>query len=101
MWRAARAADSCRAGCASASPRPLQRRPDPQEASPMTVTPYAGSPYTYFDTPTAAPFGIVELMPGVRNLLEYAQLQPGEKVLILTEHTVDPVVLQAIAAGVA
>ncbi len=67
----------------------------------MTVTPYAGSPYSYLDVPTAAPNGIIELMPGVRNLLEYAQLKPGEKVLILTEHTVDPVVLQALAAGVA
>ena len=67
----------------------------------MTVTPYAGSPYSHFDMPTAAPFGIVELMPGVHNLLEYAQLRAGERVLLLTEHTVDPVVLQAIAAGAA
>src|SRR4051794_37462250 len=43
--------------------------------------------------------GIVELMPGARNLMEYAGVQAGERVLVLTEHTVDPVVLQAIAAA--
>jgi 2,5-dihydroxypyridine 5,6-dioxygenase len=64
-------------------------------------TPYAGSPFSYLDTPTAAPIGIVELMPGARNLMEYAGLGPGERVLILTEHTVDPVVLQALAAAAA
>jgi hypothetical protein len=65
------------------------------------LTPYAGAPYSYLDTGTAAPFGIVELMPGVRNLLDYAGVKSGERVLLLTEHTVDPVVIQAIAAGAA
>src|SRR3954453_6657422 len=63
--------------------------------------PYNSGPYSYFDTPTAAPMGIVELMPGARNLMEYAGVAAGERVLILTEHTVDPVVLQAIAAAAA
>lgn len=67
----------------------------------MTLTPYAGSPFSYLDTPTAAPIGIVELMPGARNLMDYAELRSGERVLILTEHTVDPVVLQALAAAAA
>lgn len=61
--------------------------------------PQTASPFSYFDTPTAAPLGIVELMPGARNLMEYAGVEAGEKVLILTEHTVDPVVLQALAAA--
>lgn len=67
----------------------------------MPLTPYAGSPYSYLDTGTAAPFGIVELMPGARNLMEYAGVQAGERLLLLTEHTVDPVVIQAIAAAAA
>jgi 2,5-dihydroxypyridine 5,6-dioxygenase len=67
----------------------------------MAHTPYAGGPFSYFDTPTVAPFGIVELMPGARNLMEYAGVRAGEKVLILTEHTVDPVVLQALGAAAA
>ena len=67
----------------------------------MEPTPYAGSPFSYFDTPTAAPLGIVELIPGARNLMEYAGVKSGERVLILTEHTVDPVVLQALTAAAA
>ncbi len=67
----------------------------------MPHTPYAGGPFSYFDTPTAAPLGIVELMPGARNLMDYAGVRSGEKVLILTEHTVDPVVLQALSAAAA
>lgn len=67
----------------------------------MPHTPYAGGPFSYFDTPTAAPLGIVELMPGAGNLMEYAGVRSGEKVLILTEHTVDPVVLQALSAAAA
>src|SRR5919204_234577 len=63
--------------------------------------PYNSGPYSYFDTPTAAPLGIVELMPGARNLMEYAGVKSGERVLILTEHTVDPVVLQALVAAAA
>ncbi|NBE97190.1 hypothetical protein FE391_30355 [Nonomuraea sp. KC401] len=67
----------------------------------MTINPYAGSPSSYVSEPAAAPYSIVELMPGVRNLCEYVRLVPGERVLLLMEHTVDPVVVQAIAAGAA
>jgi 2,5-dihydroxypyridine 5,6-dioxygenase len=70
-----------------------------QDINHVAPTPYAGSPFSYLDMPTAAPMGIVELMPGARNLMEYARLRAGERVLILTEHTVDPVVLQALAAA--
>ena len=59
------------------------------------------APYSYFDVPTAAPLGIAELMPGARNLMEYAGVRAGERVLVLTEHTVDVVVLQAIVAAAA
>jgi hypothetical protein len=69
------------------------------ESARMSHTPYAGGPFSYFDTPTAAPLGIVELMPGARNLMDYAGVTAGEKVLILAEHTVDPVVLQALTAA--
>jgi leucyl aminopeptidase (aminopeptidase T) len=62
---------------------------------------YAGAPYSYFDVPTASPLGIAELMPGARNLMEYAGVQAGERVLVLTEHTVDLVVLQALVAAAA
>ena len=61
----------------------------------------SGAPYSYFDVPTAAPLGIAELMPGARNLMEYAGVRGGERVLVLTEHTVDPVVLQALVAAAA
>lgn len=67
----------------------------------MLPTAYAGSPYSYLDVPTAAPLAIAELMPGARNLMEYAGVRSGERVLILTEHTVDPVVLQALVAAAA
>jgi len=67
----------------------------------MTANPYAGSPFSYLDRPTSAPLSIVELMPGARNLMAYAGLQPGERVLILAEHSVDPVVIQALAAAAA
>jgi hypothetical protein len=40
-------------------------------------------------------------MPGARNLMDYVQLGPGEDVLILAEHGVDSVVLQAISAAAA
>lgn len=63
----------------------------------MTVT----APFSYLDTPTAAPLSITELMPGVYNLLEYAAVAAGEQVLILAEHSTDPVVIQAIAAAAA
>jgi hypothetical protein len=59
------------------------------------------TPFSYFDVPTSAPLGIVELMPGARNLMEYAGLAPGERVLILAEHPTDPVVLQALSAAAA
>lgn len=72
-----------------------------EELRRVAPTPYAGSPFSYLDLPTAAPLAIVELMPGARNLMEYARLKSGERVLILTEHTVDPVVLQALAAAAA
>ncbi|MGP3930061.1 hypothetical protein [Nonomuraea sp. KM88] len=67
----------------------------------MTINPYAGSPSSYVSEPAAGPYSIVELMPGVRNLCEYVRLAAGERVLLLMEHTVDPVVVQAIAAGAA
>ncbi len=67
----------------------------------MYLTPYAGSPYSFLDTGTAAPLGIIEMMPGVRNLMDYAGVQSGERLLLLAEHTVDPVVIQAIAAAAA
>ncbi|SEG29532.1 hypothetical protein SAMN05444920_102484 [Nonomuraea solani] len=67
----------------------------------MTINPYAGSPFSYVDQPSAGPYSIVELMPGVRNLFEYVRLAEGERVLLLMEHTVDPVVVQAIAAAAA
>jgi hypothetical protein len=63
----------------------------------MTMT----APFSYLDTPTAAPLSITELMPGAYNLLDYAAVVAGEQVLILTEHGTDPVVVQAIAAAVA
>jgi hypothetical protein len=59
------------------------------------------TPFSYFDTPTASPLGIVELMPGARNLMDYAGVAPGEQVLILVEHPTDPVVVQALAAAAA
>ncbi|MEU4573172.1 MULTISPECIES: hypothetical protein [Nonomuraea] len=67
----------------------------------MTTTPYASSPFSYVSEPPAAPNAIAELMPGVRNLLRHVQLRPDDRVLILTEHTADPVVIQAVAAGAA
>ncbi|KAF5006909.1 hypothetical protein FDECE_6733 [Fusarium decemcellulare] len=56
--------------------------------------------FGYSDLPTSGAYGIVEAMPGVRSMLEYGQLKAGEQVVILLEHTVDPVVVQAIAGGV-
>ncbi|GAA5057149.1 hypothetical protein GCM10023259_040830 [Thermocatellispora tengchongensis] len=67
----------------------------------MLINPYAGSPVGYVAASAAAPYSIVELMPGVRNLCEYVRLAAGERVLLLMEHTVDPVVVQAIAAAAA
>ncbi|MFC5829262.1 hypothetical protein [Nonomuraea insulae] len=67
----------------------------------MTTSPYAGSPFSYVAEPAVAPYSIVELMPGARNLCDYAGLAAGERVLLLMEHTVDPVVVQAIAAAAA
>lgn len=67
----------------------------------MTTNPYAGSPVGYAAEPAVGPYSIVELMPGVRNLCEYVRLSPGERVLLMMEHTVDPVVVQAIAAAAA
>lgn len=63
----------------------------------MTTT----APFSYLDTPTAAPLSITELMPGAYNLLEYAAVTAGEQVLILAEHGTDLVVIQAIAAAAA
>ena len=59
------------------------------------------APFSYLDTPTAAPLSITELMPGAYNLLEYAAVTAGEQVLVLAEHGTDPVVIQAIAAAAA
>jgi len=67
----------------------------------MSVSPYAGAPFGYFDSGPAAPHGIIELMPGARSMMDYLQVAPGERVLILTEHVVDPVVIQATAAAAA
>ncbi|SDK92020.1 hypothetical protein SAMN05421874_11319 [Nonomuraea maritima] len=67
----------------------------------MTTNPYAGSPVGYAAEPAVGPYSIVELMPGVRNLCEYVRLSSGERVLLMMEHTVDPVVVQAIAAAAA
>ncbi|PRX70331.1 leucyl aminopeptidase (aminopeptidase T) [Nonomuraea fuscirosea] len=67
----------------------------------MTTNPYSGSPFSYVAEPPVSPYAIVELMPGVRNLCEYVRLEPGERVLLMMEHTVDPVVVQAIAAAAA
>ncbi|MFC7099836.1 hypothetical protein ACFQQB_04675 [Nonomuraea rubra] len=67
----------------------------------MTTNPYATSPFSYVAEPAAAPYSIVELMPGVRNLCEYVRLAAGDRVLLMMEHTVDPVVVQAIAAAAA
>lgn len=67
----------------------------------MTTNPYASSPFSYITESTAAPNSIVELMPGARNLVHYTQVAPGERVLLLVEHTVDPVVIQAITAAAA
>lgn len=63
----------------------------------MTTT----APFSYLDTPTAAPLSITELMPGAYNLLEYAAVTAGEQVLVLAEHGTDPVAVQAIAAAAA
>ncbi|WP_049562139.1 hypothetical protein [Nonomuraea sp. SBT364] len=67
----------------------------------MTTNPYASSPFSYASEPPVAPYAISELMPGIRNLLRHVQLAAGERVLLLAEHTVDPVVIQAVAAGAA
>jgi 2,5-dihydroxypyridine 5,6-dioxygenase len=67
----------------------------------MNPSYFAASPISYLETPTASPMGIVDMMPGVKNLLDYASVSAGEKLLLLTEHATDPVVLQAIAAGAA
>ncbi|MEV5552697.1 hypothetical protein AB0L44_03490 [Nonomuraea wenchangensis] len=67
----------------------------------MTSNPYAGAPFGYAAEPAAAPYSIVELMPGVRNALDYLRLRAGERVLLMMEHAVDPVVVQAFAAAAA
>jgi hypothetical protein len=67
----------------------------------MSLSPYAGAPFGYFDSGPTPPNGIVELMPGARGLMDYLQVSSGERVLILTEHIVDPVVIQATAAAAA
>ncbi len=67
----------------------------------MIVNPYAAAPFSYASMPGATPYSIVELMPGARNLMHHAQVASGERVLLLVEHTADPVVVQAIAAAAA
>jgi hypothetical protein len=54
---------------------------------------------SYLDLPTASPFAIADLMPGARNLMDYVQLTAGEDVLVLAEHGVDPLVIQALSAA--
>ncbi|MFE3450286.1 hypothetical protein ACFXJ8_15265 [Nonomuraea sp. NPDC059194] len=67
----------------------------------MIVNPYAAAPFSYVSVPGATPYSIVELMPGARNLMHHAQVASGERVLLLVEHTADPVVVQAVAAAAA
>ncbi|MGH9243607.1 MAG: hypothetical protein ACRD29_04680 [Acidimicrobiales bacterium] len=55
---------------------------------------------TYGDTESSVPLGIAPLVPGVVNLVDYAAVQAGERVLVLFELDVDPVVVQAITAEV-
>ena len=59
------------------------------------------APGSYLDVPTASPMAIAELMPGARNLMDYAAVGPGDELLILAESHVDPLALQAIAAAAA
>jgi hypothetical protein len=56
----------------------------------------AGQLYGYGSLPKAAPEQLPLLLPGVRNcVVDLMDTRPGEKFLILAEHTVDPVVVQA------
>jgi 2,5-dihydroxypyridine 5,6-dioxygenase len=59
---------------------------------------YASS---YFDLGGSSATGIVELIPGARNLLDYAAVKRGDLVLVLAEHSVDQLVIQAICAAAA
>lgn len=67
----------------------------------MPLSPYAGSPSGYFDSGPTAPNGIAELMPGARAMMDFLGVEADERVLILAEHVVDPVVVQATAAAAA
>jgi hypothetical protein len=58
-------------------------------------------PFGYFDVGPAGPLGIGELMPGVRNLLDYLQVRSGERVLVLADASTDPLALSALVAGAA
>ena len=57
-------------------------------------------PYAYVDVGPSGPMGIAELMPGVRNLLDYLVVRSGEQVLVLAENSTDPLVIAALAAGI-
>lgn len=67
----------------------------------MSLSPYAGAPFGYFDAGPTAPNGIADLMPGAKGLMDYLSVAADEQMLILTEHLVDPVVIQAMAAAAA
>lgn len=58
-------------------------------------------PFGYFDVGPAGPLGIGELMPGVRNLLDYLGVRAGERVLVLADASTDALALSAILAGAA
>lgn len=58
-------------------------------------------PFSYFDIGPSSPLGIGELMPGVRNLLDYLGVGSGEQVLVLADASTDALALSAIVAGVA
>jgi len=75
--------------------------PRPRNICISVNMPATALPFSYFDVPTAAPLGIAELMPGARNLMDYASVRSGERVLILAEHPTDPVVIQALVAAAA
>ncbi len=67
----------------------------------MSLSPYAGAPLGYFDSGPTPPNAIVELIPGARSMMDQLDVVAGDRVLILTEHLVDPVVIQATAAAAA
>lgn len=57
--------------------------------------------FGYLDSGPTAPNGIDELMPGAQAIIDFLRVEADERVLILTEHVVDPVGIQATAAAAA